>query len=63
MIYIFMIAIAVLATIFAVVARKKISECETEAERKSVKAKWQLMCGLLGAACIVCAGIMIFMMF
>lgn len=63
MIYIFMIAIAVLATVFAVVARKKIAAFESEAERRAVKAKWQLICGLLGAACIVCAGIMIFTMF
>ena len=63
MIYIFMIAIAVLALLAAVVARKKIAECESESERRAVKAKWQLICGLLGAACIVCAGIMIFMMF
>lgn len=63
MIYAFLTVFAVLTVIFAVVARKKISECENEAERRAVKAKWQLICGLLGAACIVCAGIMIFTMF
>lgn len=63
MIYIFMIAIAVLATVFAVIARKKIAECESEQERRAVKAKWQLICGLMGAACIICAAVMIFIMF
>ena len=63
MIYAFFTVFAVLTVIFAVVARKKIDECESEQERRAVKAKWQLICGLLGAACIVCAGIMIFMMF
>ena len=62
MIYIFMIAIAVLATIFAVVARKKISECENETERRAVKAKWQLICGLMGGAVVLCAAVMIIMM-
>ena len=63
MIYIFMAAFAVLALIAAVVARKKIAACESESERRAVKAKWQLICGLLGAACIVCAAVMIFKMF
>ena len=63
MIYAFLTVFAVLTVIFAVVARKKISECETEAERKSVKAKWQLICGLIGAACVICAAVMIFIMF
>ena len=27
------------------------------------KAKWQLICGLLGAACVICAAVMIFIMF
>lgn len=63
MIYAFFTVFAVLTVIFAVVARKKIAERESEQERRAVKAKWQLICGLLGAACIVCAGIMIFMMF
>ena len=63
MIYAFFTVFAVLTVIFAVVARKKIDECESEQERRAVKARWQLICGLLGAACIVCAGIMIFMMF
>ena len=63
MIYAFLTVFAVLTVIFAVVARKKIDECETEAERKSVKAKWQLICGLLGAACVICAAVMIMIMF
>ena len=63
MIYVFMTVFAVLATIFAVIARKKIAECESESERRAVKAKWQLICGLLGAACVICAAVMIFIMF
>lgn len=63
MIYVFMTVFAVLALIAAAVARKKIDECENEAERRAVKAKWQLICGLLGAAVIVCAAVMIFIMF
>lgn len=63
MIYVFMTVFAVLATIFAVIARKKIAACESESERRAVKAKWQLICGLMGAACVICAAVMIFIMF
>lgn len=60
MIYIFMVVIAALTMIFSVIARKKIAECKTEEERRIVKAKWQLICGLMGAAVIVCAAVIIF---
>lgn len=63
MIYAFFTVFAVLTVIFAVIARKKIAECESEQERRAVKAKWQLICGLMGAACIICAAVMIMTMF
>ena len=63
MIYAFLTVFAVLTVIFAVVARKKIAACESESERRAVKAKWQLICGLLGAACVICAAVMIYFMF
>lgn len=63
MIYFFMTVIAVLAIIFSVIARKKIKGCKTDEERRAEKAKWQLICGLMGAACIICAAVMIFIMF
>lgn len=63
MLYVFLIAIAVLTMSFGYIARKKIAECNTEEEKKIVKAKWQLVCGLMGVACIILAGILIFTMF
>ena len=63
MIYAFLTVFAVLTVIFAVIARRKIAACESETERRAVKAKWQLICGLLGAACIICAAVMIMIMF
>ena len=59
----FIIGIAIVSIVCGVVARKKINECSSEQEKKSVKAKWQLICGLLGGACILVAGILIFTMF
>lgn len=61
--YIILIVIGIAGIVAGIYARKKIDECETEAEKKSVKAKWQLICGLLGLACIIFAGILIFTMF
>ena len=61
--YIILIAIGIAGIVCGVIARKKIAECKTEEEKKSVKAKWQLICGLLGLACIIFAGILIFTMF
>lgn len=63
MIYIFLIIFTVLTIIFSVIARKKIAACESEEERRAVKVKWQLICGLMGGAVIVCAAVMIFIMF
>lgn len=63
MIYAFLTVFVVLTVIFAVVARKKIAACESESERRAVKAKWQLICGLMGAACVICAAVMIMIMF
>ena len=61
--YIILIAIGVVGIIVGIYARKKIAECETEEEKKSVKAKWQLICGLIGASAIIVAGVLIFTMF
>lgn len=63
MLYVFLIAIAVLTMVFGYIARKKIAEYKTEEEKKIVKTKWQLICGLMGVACIILAGIIIFTMF
>ena len=46
-----------------IIAKKKIAECEAEEQKNAVKAKWQLICGLMGVACIIVAGILIFTMF
>ena len=63
MLYVILILFAVLTMVFGYIARKKIAECKTEEEKKIVKAKWQLICGLMGVACIILAGIIIFTMF
>lgn len=63
MIYIFIIAMVILTTVFSIIARKKIAECESEQERRAVKAKWQLICGLMGGALILGVAAMIFLMF
>lgn len=61
--YIILIAIGTAGIVAGIYARKKIAECETEAEKKSVKAKWQLICGFIGASAIIVAGVLIFTMF
>ena len=61
--YIILIAIGIAGIIVGIYARKKIAECETEAEKKSVKAKWQLICGLIGGSAIIVVGVLIFTMF
>ena len=63
MLYAFIIIIAIVSIACSVVARKQINKCSTEKEQQSVKAKWQLICGLLGVSCILIAGILIFTMF
>ena len=63
MLYVFLIAIAILTMVFGCIARKKIAECKTEEEKKIVRTKWQIICGLMGVACIILAGIIIFTMF
>lgn len=63
MLYVILILFAVITMVFGLIARKKIAECKTEEEKKIVKAKWQLICGLMGVACIILAGIIIFTMF
>lgn len=63
MLYVVLILFAVLTMVFGLIARSKIAECETEEQKKNVKAKWQLICGLMGIACIIVAGILIFTMF
>lgn len=61
--YIILIAIGIAGIVAGIYARKKITECETEEDKKSVKAKWQLICGLIGASAIIVAGVLIFTMF
>lgn len=63
MLYVVLILFAVITMVFGYIARKKIAECETEEQKNAVKAKWQLICGLMGVACIILAGIIIFTMF
>ena len=63
MLYVVLILFAVLTMVFGLIARNKIAGCETEEQKKTVKAKWQLICGLMGIACIIFAGILIFTMF
>ena len=55
MLYVFLIAIAILTMVFGCIARKKIAECKTEEEKKIVRTKWQIICGLMGVACIILA--------
>lgn len=61
--YIFLIMFAIASMIIGCYGRKKINECESEQEKKAVKAKWQLISGLLGLACIILVAILIFTMF
>lgn len=61
--YIILVAIGIAGIVVGIFARKKIAECETEEEKKSVKAKWQLICGLIGASAIIVVGVLIFIMF
>lgn len=61
--YIILIAIGIAGIVCGVIARKKIAECKTEEEKKSVKAKWQLICGLIGASAIIVVCVLIFTMF
>ena len=63
MLYVILILFAVTTMVFSYIARKKIEECDTEEEKKIVKTKWQIICGLMGVACIILAGIIIFTMF
>ena len=63
MLYAFLIAFAVLTIVLGLTGRSKVNECKTDDAKKSVKAKWQLICGLMGLACIIVAGIIIFTMF
>lgn len=63
MLYVVLILFTVITMVFGLIARKEIAECETEEQKNAVKAKWQLICGLMGLACIIVAGILIFTMF
>ena len=63
MLYVVLILFAVITMVFGLIARKKIEEYDAEEQKKTVKAKWQLICGLMGVACIIVAGILIFTMF
>lgn len=63
MIYIFLFFLAVISIVFSIIARKEINKTKTEEEKRIVKAKWQLICGVLGGACILVAGVFIFLMF
>lgn len=61
--YIILIAIGIAGIVAGIYARKKIAECETEEEKKLVKAKWQLICGLIGGSAIIVVAILIFTIF
>lgn len=60
---IFCIILLVINGVLIGYSRKQINNCEDEIEKKRVKAKWQIIFGLMGAAIIVMAGVMIFTMF
>lgn len=62
MIYILLAEIVIIAMIFSAVAKKEIAECKTEEESRTVRAKWQLIFGMIGAAMILVVGIYIFLM-
>ena len=61
--YIILIVIGIASIFVGIYARRKIAECKTAEEKKLVKAKWQLICGLIGASAIIVAGVLIFTMF
>ena len=61
--YIILILIAIIGIVAGIYARKKITECNNEQERKLIKAKWQLICGLIGLACIIISSVLIFIVF
>lgn len=61
--YLFLIAFAIASVVVYMYSKKKISECQSDKERRAVKAKWQLISGLLGLACIIMAAVLIFTMF
>lgn len=61
--YIFLIIFAIISIFVAFYGRKKINECENEDERKLVKARWQLISGLFGMACMIAVAVLIFTMF
>ena len=63
MLYVVLILFAVITMVFGLIARNKINKCENEKEKNFVKSKWQLICSLMGIACIIIAGIIIFTMF
>lgn len=60
---IFLLIVAGLTILFAVIGAKETEKCETDEERRITKAKWQLICGLMGVACIICAAVAIYIMF
>ena len=60
---IFSVILLVINGVLIGYSRKQINNCEDEIEKKRVKAKWQIIFGLMGAAIIVMAGVMIFTMF
>lgn len=63
MLYVFAGILIAVALVFGIIARKKIDECKTEEEKRAVKAKWQLICGFLGAACIIILVVIIYIGF
>lgn len=63
MVYIFAGLLIAIALVFTVIARKKIKGCKTDEERRLVKAKWQLICGLMGAACLIILSIVLYINF
>ena len=61
--YLILGLIAVITICISIYARKKISECKSEEEKRITKAKWQLICGLLGMACVIVVVVLIITMF
>lgn len=62
MLYLFILVMVIVGISVNVVSRKQIDRCTSENERKQVKAKWQLISGLIGIACFILAVIVAYTM-
>lgn len=50
---IFTLVAIIISIILGIVAMNNINNCKNEEEKKVVKAKWQLICGLVGGSIIL----------